>query len=265
MSDEKLYKLAQQYGENARMWRQKFVGLLPEMDRRKLWKKKNFGSIFEFAAKLGGMSNEQVRLVLNMDRDFENKPKLRDYLTSGNVSINKLARVRSVANEENEEFWAEQVKKLPKAALETLVRDEKNNREESLPGQTFQPEELGLSQEMLGELMELKEKGFDLNELLEEFLQKREEEIEREKEEMANEVGQAKSTYVPVRVKRVVEKEHGHICSIDGCCKPSKELHHTQRFSLSRRHDPRYLAPLCHEHHTIAHNIDVRVQEKRRR
>lgn len=64
LSDENLYKLCQQYGEQARVWRQKFAGLLPEVHRRKLYEKKGFSSIFEFAAKLAGMSEEKRNLLL---------------------------------------------------------------------------------------------------------------------------------------------------------------------------------------------------------
>ncbi|HLG25330.1 MAG TPA: hypothetical protein VI588_00865, partial [Candidatus Gracilibacteria bacterium] len=66
MSDEKLFRLCKYYGEQARAWRQKFCGLLPEVNRRKLHERKGFGSIFEFAKKLAGLSEEQVRRVLNL-------------------------------------------------------------------------------------------------------------------------------------------------------------------------------------------------------
>ncbi len=39
------------------------------------------------------------------------------------------------------------------------------------------------------------------------------------------------------------------------------EIHHTQRFSLASTHDPHYLAPLCKEHHQLAHAVDLKVQE----
>ena len=50
---------------------------------------------------------------------------LKKILVTGEVSINKLERIQSVATKENEEFWATQVQLLPNRALETLVRDER--------------------------------------------------------------------------------------------------------------------------------------------
>ena len=77
LTDKKLYELCEKYGASARLWRQKFIGLLPEVNRRRLYEKKGFSSIFEFAAKLCGLSAEQVRLTLNLEKRFENKPVLR--------------------------------------------------------------------------------------------------------------------------------------------------------------------------------------------
>ncbi|MEK7548212.1 MAG: hypothetical protein AAB540_04925, partial [Patescibacteria group bacterium] len=125
LTDEKLYELCKEYGVRARLWRQKFIGLLPEVNRRRLYEKKGFSSIFEFAFKLCGLSAEQVRLALNLEKRFEDKPVLKSMLENGETSINKLARVVSIATPENEEELAEKIKILPVRALETLVRDEK--------------------------------------------------------------------------------------------------------------------------------------------
>ena len=65
MTDEKLYELAKLYGRNALVWRQKFMGLLPEVEKRKLYERKNFGSIFEFAYKLAGFSEQQLLTSLH--------------------------------------------------------------------------------------------------------------------------------------------------------------------------------------------------------
>jgi len=263
MTDEKLYELARLYGRNALYWRRKFMGLLPEVEKRKLYERKNFGSIFEFAYKLAGLSEQQVRTALNLERRFESLPALKALLVEGKVSINKLVRVASIATVENEGELAEAVQLLPKKALETWVRDgldKPQNEGEVVPGH-----ELGLSEEVMKKLLELQEKGLDLNSLLLEFLDKREEEIAQEKAEICATLEEAKSRPVPARTQKVLAKEHGSKCSIQTCKKPAQELHHTQTFALSKRHDPRYLAPLCREHHVIAHTINLRAREQRER
>jgi hypothetical protein len=269
ISDQQLYEQCKEYGEKARMWRSKFLGLLPEVYRRRLYEKKGFGSIYEFAAKLAGVSKEQVQVVLNLDKRFEDKPVLKKMLVSGEVSINKLARVVSIATQENQEVLAEKVKILSKSALETLVRDEKGLQkrlfeEQSLPGQS--EKELQLSPKVKQKLLELQEKGIDVNDLLLEFLQKRELEIALEKEQIAQEQANSdkkSSRAIPVKIKQLITKEYGTKCSIVTCQKPRKIIHHTQRYALSRSHDPHFLAPLCQDHHQIAHSIDVKFQKKR--
>jgi len=42
------------------MWSRKFAALLPEVDKRQLFRKHGFYSIFEFAAKLAGMGRKTV-------------------------------------------------------------------------------------------------------------------------------------------------------------------------------------------------------------
>lgn len=96
-----------------------------------------------------------MRLTLNLEKRFEDKPILKNLLVNGEVSINKLARIVSIATPDNEKELAEKIKLLPKSALATFVRDEKAAQQEegnkiqdglfktkngvkSLPGQTLE-------------------------------------------------------------------------------------------------------------------------------
>jgi len=247
------------------MWRRKFIGLLPEVNHRRLYEKRGFFSIFEFAKKLCGLSEEQVRRVLNLEERFKNKPKLHKALISGEVSVNKLVRIAAIATPENEAFWEEKVHQLPKSALETLIKDMKienqngfikpQNELKSVPGHRL--EEVNLKSDVVEELLKLQQKGIDVNQLLRKFLERRKLEIMQEKEELC--VIPAKSRYIPVKIRRHLKKEYGNKCSIEHCKKPATTIHHTQRFALSGSHNPKYLAPLCKDHHTIAHAIDVKV------
>ena len=234
-----------------------------------------------FAAKLAGMSEKQVDVVLHLEKKFEDTPILNQMLLNGEVSANKLARIASVVTPENQEFWATQAKLLPKAALETLVRDEKyatasftgsglqenNFIEKLMPGHHGRSkfaisQELNLSAEVSQKLLELQQKGIDVNALLREFLEKRELGIARKKEKLSAEAKPTDSRYVLAEVNGLLEEEYGEKCSIKTCSKPAEQIHHTQRWALSKIHDPKYLAPLCKEHHQIAHSIDLKYQEK---
>ncbi|MFA4815072.1 MAG: hypothetical protein WC924_02815 [Candidatus Gracilibacteria bacterium] len=268
ISDEKLYWLCKRYGRAARLWRQKFIGLLPEVYRRRLYERKGFESIFEFAAKLAGLSQEQVRLALNLEKRFEDKPALKSLLLNGEVSLNKLARVVSIASVDNEKELAEKVRLLSQKTLETLTRDERIFEKQnglsrplfdakSLRAQTLNFE---LSAELVQQLNELNVQGHDMNTLLLNLLRKRKDHLAKKKQEFSEASQSTNSRYIPAAVKKILMEEFGIKCSIRTCSHPAKEVHHTQRFGLARTHDPKYLAPLCHEHHTIAHSIDQKIQ-----
>jgi hypothetical protein len=308
MSDESLYNLCRLYGEKARIWRQKFIGLLPEVYKRRLFEKKGFASIFEFAKKLCGLSEEQVRLVLNLEKRFEKMYVLKGLLVEGKVSANKLSRIASIAKPGNEVFLAGQVQLLSKSAVESFVRDEKfwekekrknesgncgKNDEKSadenmgfenknglqksffedknMPGHVQNCDNnLQLFPEVKEKLFELQQKGIDINNLLLEFLQKRDEEIIEKKKEIREKVLQKEqekpaTKHVPVTVRRIIQLEYGKKCSIKNCQKQAVHIHHLQRFSVSQSHDPNYLVPLCKEHHEQAHAADLAYQEIRRR
>ena len=234
--------------------------------------------MFEFAFKLAGLSEQQVRTALNLGIRFSDKPILKALLENGEVSVNKLVRVQSIATPQNEADLAQAVQLLPRKALETFVRDERKvafKNEDGLNKPLFEPKSLHvqsslrvqtlhLNDEVTEKLLELQEKGIDVNEVLLEFLDRREQEITQEKETISESLAPAKSRYVSVQIKKVLRKEYGTQCSIRTCTRPAEQLHHTQTFALSHRHDPHYLAPLCKEHHIIAHAINLRVQGKRR-
>jgi hypothetical protein len=266
LTDEQIHAQAQKWGYMSLEGRRKFIGLLPIIFKRKIYKKYKFGSIFEYAAKIAGLSKEHVQRTLNLDKKFQEIPKLHNLLVTGKVSVNKLARVASVAKPENEEFWATKVQVLPTRAVETLVRDEKSvhvHRSEPVKSSKSSPP-LDLSAEVTERLTELQQKGININDLLLEFLQKRDLEIAREKEQLGEKAPETTSRYVSAKTRKIIEKEHGTCCSVPGCNRPAEVIHHTQRFGLTNRHDPRYMAPLCKAHHAIAHSIDVKVCEKRR-
>ena len=261
ITDEKLLTLCDKFGKRALLWRRKFTGLLPEVNHRRLFERRGCSSIFEFAAKLAGLSEEQVRRALNLEMSFADKPALHALLVEGKVSINKLARVAALATPENEAELAGLVRVLPQAALETLARDERLNGfpEPLFEAKSVRAHDLNLSESTTKRLLELQEKGIDVDALLAQFLDAREEAIANQKAALSGH--QATSRKAPVAIVRLLKEEHGTKCAVPTCTHPSVELHHAQRFSIANSHDPNYLAPLCKEHHQLAHAVDLRVQK----
>ncbi len=191
-------------------------------------------------------------------------PTLKRLFVEGTVSMNKLIRVLSIATPENQTEWAEKVQILPKQALEILVRDEKQNGlfepkmgAKSLPEPTLN---FQISPELTVRLNHLHAQGHNVNQILTEALKQRDQTLAKKKAQLA-EVS-SHSRHLSIGIRQVLKEEYGKKCPISTCKKLAEEIHHTRRWSLDPSHNPYYLAPLCHEHHQIAHAVDQNVQKK---
>lgn len=129
ISDNELFSLCQQYGNNAKMWKRKFEELLPEVMKRELYKKRRFVTIYEFAAKVSGLSYDSVDKVLRVYKQLEDKPILRSLVVEFGWS--KLQIVSGIATVDTDASWAEKVRVLPKSSLETFVRDLRRQEEKA--------------------------------------------------------------------------------------------------------------------------------------
>ncbi|MEK9159373.1 MAG: hypothetical protein AAB383_01445 [Patescibacteria group bacterium] len=243
--EQVLHQQFSEYGQNAREWTRKCILLLPEIDRLKIWRKKKFSSIYEYAAKLAGMSRYTVDEALRVLQKIADKPALLDL-----VKEKGLYRVKPVANlvtEENQSFWAEKIKSMSKHTLTTYVKD---YRVEFRPGPESLSEKvvLELRPELAKQLKEIQKRS-DFEEILEKVLK---EAAAREKIEQPSPV-QSNSRYIPKAIVEYVDNRTSSLCSYPSCKRPATSLHHTQRFALEKVHDPGRLRPLCTAHERIAH------------
>ena len=224
------------YGANAKQWINKCKMLLPEIDRQGIWYKKGFGSIFEYAAKLAGLSHGQVRDALRIMKRIEDKPALLK--VAEKKGLGAVRPVATIATQEDQGFWADKAEEMPKHALQAYVR-------ESGPGPTFAQKtiQMTLSQETAEKLEAIKGDR-DWEEVVLELL-----ELPAVKPEPV----ESKSPYIPAAIKKYVIKKFHGLCAFPNCCKEFAELHHTYRFALTGIHDPDQIVPLCKSHHELAH------------
>jgi len=120
-SDKDLYAYCKKVGFNARIWSRKFMATIPEVAKRKLYKKYGYCSIHEFASKMAGMSHENVDGVLRVDEKFKEMPKMKALI--GEVGLSKLKVVACIATKETDGFWAEKVTNMTKSSLEIYVKE----------------------------------------------------------------------------------------------------------------------------------------------
>lgn len=123
LTDPKLYALCKKWGAEALQARRKFIGLLPEVHARRLYERRNFRSIYHFAAVLGGVGERLVDDVLRLEKRFEAMPKLRAALVNGEIGLSKLVRIVSVVELENEAEICEKIRSLSKRAVDVLVKE----------------------------------------------------------------------------------------------------------------------------------------------
>src|SRR3989338_7175738 len=143
-TDSQLYQRCKEFGTNARLFLRKFAGLLPEVSKRRLYKKRGFASIYEFAGKLAGMNHMNVDRILRLYERLKDKPYLFEQLVSGEVGWSKLEAVSFIVRPETDQIWAEKVKNLSKPVLQEYIKEMRDgipgNRLESIAGDSFQPE-----------------------------------------------------------------------------------------------------------------------------
>lgn len=274
------------YGRNAKEWLRKCILLLPQIEKQQIWRKKRFKDIYEYAAKLAGMSRDQVNDALRILRKVEELPALRQVIEE--KGINAVRPIVNIANKENQQFWAEKASAMPKSLLETYVRHfrkgEVGGLEVSelgghLPGENLQitgctstaSQSVNLQKVTIAMQLEPavadefnKIKGeSDWNQTIKELLQLRREKLEAKKPET---VVVKQKSYTsrkePAAIKKYVLAKTNSTCAFPGCTKPCRTIHHAERFALSQKHDPDTLVPLCQEHHDLAHLGLIENEEK---
>lgn len=74
-----------------------------------------------------------------------------------------------------------------------------------------------------------------------------------------------KSRYIPVKIRRALQVKFafgiGIKCGFPKCRRPARDLHHTKRFSLVKRHLEEEIVPLCKIHHELAHTGVIEKEE----
>lgn len=253
--DKIVHEKFKTYGKNAKEWMRKCVLLLPEIEKRRIWRKKGFTCIYEYAAKLTGMSRNTVDDALRILRKIEDKPELLKVVEE--KGINSVRPIVAIATKENASFWAEKAENMSVNTLRTYRRellDISRNVPES------PSEKVTVSMELDPKIAEefQKLKG---NKNWEDFIK---EIIEAEKAKIEKpEPVKSDSRHIPTKIKKFILKRSNRICEFPNCEKQYKIFHHTKRFALQKTHDHEKIAALCEEHERIAHLGLIENEEMR--
>jgi len=247
-TDKTLHQQFVEYGRNAREWSRRCQLLLPEIDRRRIWKKKKCGSLYEYAAKIAGLSRATVDEALWVLKKAEDKPELLKI--AAEKGLRRIKPVVNTATTETQSFWAEKAKEMSVHTLETYVR---NYREESRHVPEVEPVNFQTRPELAKKFKQiLKRQDFD--QLLENFLNS----IDGGSPAPVK----TDSRHIPAAIQRTVQQRTGGLCAYPSCARPATSLHHTQRWGLEKVHDPARLHALCTAHERLAHRGLIENEEK---
>lgn len=243
-AEQTIHQQFSDYGRSAREWMRKCVLLLPEIERRQIWRKKRCSSIYEYAAKLAGMSRSTVEEALRVLKKIEDKPALLELVKD--KGLQRVRPVASIATLETESFWAEKARTMSKNALETYVHD---YRLENLPREENRSVKLQmeLEPELAMKLEKLKGLG-----TWSELMKKLVDGVQKAEVAMPEPV-YTESRHIPAAIKRHMTECNGGLCAAPYCTRPATSFHHTQRWALEKVHDPARLQPLCTAHERLAH------------
>lgn len=253
-----------EYGRNAKEWQRKCILLLPEIARHEVWKAKGFSCIYEYAGKLAGMSRGQVDDALYILRKIEDKPALMKVVEV--KGVNAVRPVISIATIADEKFWAEKAKEMGHHTLRTFVRDVRNEFRGAPKNQNeIKTVSMQLSAKLAERLEKLKgDKNWE--EIIEEIVNDKEKEIEvakRKLEEQKPGDIRTNSRHIPAKISAYVKQRSGDNCEFPSCHKTAEHLHHTNRFSSEKLHDPDQIVALCEAHHDLAHKGLIEGEEAR--
>jgi hypothetical protein len=132
------------------------ISILQEVEESRLFLDLGITSLFQYAVKSLGLSEDVAFNFITVSRKAKQMPILQEAILSGVVSVSKARKVASVLTLENQSDWIEKIKTCSSKTLEREVA--KVNPREATPEQTKYVSEnrlelkMGISQEMLEQL-----------------------------------------------------------------------------------------------------------------
>lgn len=131
LNDRQLRRRSRTLGMHSRGIRRRFLATLPELERRGLIARR-YGSIFEYAAKVGGARRDEVQGALRLARRLAAFPKVWALFETGRVGRAVLMRVPVEILAADEDRWVGHFEALSKREIEALVASERERRRQAV-------------------------------------------------------------------------------------------------------------------------------------
>lgn len=226
-------------------FRRKCEMLLPEIYRQEIWRQKRYGSIYEYAAKLAGMSMSVVDDCLKIHKKIADKPEL--LAIAEKKGLRAVKPIAYIATAETAGFWADKANDMSNQTLAKYVKEFRNEFEADVTEKikiTEAEVTMKLKPEVLQQLEKMRGEA-SWNDLMQKL-------VTNGIAKMPEAV-KARSRHIPNKIQRFIEGKFNGLCHFPGCTLEGEIFHHTQRFALEKVHDPARLVYLCTEHERILH------------
>jgi len=99
----------------------KLLALLPKIDELKIYEKKGYANIYDYSARIAGLSPGVVTKALKIKEKLRDMPNLQKAIET--QGINKVGIVVGLATKENEKKLAEKVEHMSKPALQEYSKE----------------------------------------------------------------------------------------------------------------------------------------------
>lgn len=251
-----LHKQFVQLGRERNRITYKLLALLPQINEQKIYEQEGYGNIYEYAARIAGLSSGVVSKALKLEEKLKDKPHLQKAVETH--GINKVGIIAGFATKENEKELAEKVVYMSKPALQEYSKE--------VRGKVTASWQVELDKEMMFMFLKLKKKFGEnmsnkecLRKILETMNENSEEPSKKSKpQRKAKKPTEILGDFLKPRLKitrYITVQERKNLtdrCSHPGCHRPADVIHHPNRFSQSTNH--KNLKSLCKYHHEFAHN-----------
>ncbi|MFC1600197.1 HNH endonuclease signature motif containing protein [Patescibacteria group bacterium] len=259
MTDEQHFQLFRKRGALLLKGRKEFIAMIPRIYKNGKYKEKGFGSIYECAAKIGGISHAMVDEVIRVEQKLKDMPRLRNKIAE--VGLSKIKTVANIVTKETDKEWSEKVTKMTRVALETHIRDINN----PIPGESitatpqnidFENFQVKLHPGIILKLKIIKQKmgkGTTWNDVFGRLT-----DLPQPRSQKNPRPSNPKKRHLATKTRHELEGK----CSYPGCNKPAAEIHHKKPWAKYRSHDE--LERLCKPHHELAHQSESKIDQKYR-
>lgn len=97
------------------------IDILQKIDDQKIFLRLQYSSLFDYAVKALKLSEANASNFITVARKSKTVPELKNAIIAGEITVSKARKITPVITAQNQKYWIDLAKNLPKAKLEQEV------------------------------------------------------------------------------------------------------------------------------------------------